>query len=156
MLGAESGAADALMAEFLEWAGDHPSDHPWLFASGTNRRETVPAELNAAGIRWEEMPVYEASPTDSLTLARRVTRATTTDAFPPDTPPLAMVFFSPSGVRATQQVALLRSWMEKGTCCVAIGPTTSAALESVGAARVVTAESPTPEGVCQCIERLME
>ena len=132
--GQDTGDADALASRIVEDAPGSP-----LFLSGNRRRDTLPNQLRAADVPFEELVVYETRLRRDLTL-------------PPSRRPSGLTwlaFFSPSGLEAVEQSD---SFDLSGYRLAAIGSTTGGALEEAGHSVAAVAEEPSPEGLVSAIQ----
>lgn len=131
--GAEAGRAAALADVIARRAA---GAKPLLFLCGNRRRETLPQQLQGAGVPFEEQEVYETHVRSDLDFSA---------------PPLPdwLVFFSPSGLEAVQQA---RGFDPSAVRLAAIGPTTAAALKTAGYAVSAVAADPTPEALVRAVE----
>lgn len=127
--GEETGSADALAALISRQS----FDKPLLFLAGNRRRDTLPEQLRAAGIAFEERCVYETHLRTDLHF---------------DTMPDVFVFFSPSGVEAFEKAGLS---IGDEIRCAAIGPTTARALRQAGWPPDAIAEQPTPGALVDAV-----
>lgn len=93
-----------------------------VFFCGSQRRDTLPDRLRAAGIPFTEVAVYETVAAPVLT----------TDEFD------AALFFSPSAVKSFFSVNSL----PKTTACFAIGHTTAETIADYTDNRIITSEAP--------------
>lgn len=128
--GEAAGDAAALAARIID---DEP-EAPLLFLSGDRRRDTLPAALERAGVRFEELTVYRTHLVPPL--------------LPAGARPTWVAFFSPSGVEAAR-LAPDFPWNSVRTA--AIGPTTAEALRQRGHAPAAIAEAPTPAALAAAI-----
>ncbi|HEX2533599.1 MAG TPA: uroporphyrinogen-III synthase, partial [Chitinophagaceae bacterium] len=96
-----------------------------VFFCGNLRRDELPRTLQEAGIRVQEVVVYETTETPGA----------------PEGPFDALLFFSPSAVRSF----FAANEPKKDTVCFAIGPTTAEALTALTRHPVVTSEAPRAE-----------
>lgn len=129
--GAEAGDAAAL----AEWIVDDAPRAPLLFLCGNRRRDTLPDRLQAAGVPFEEVIVYETHTRDTLNL-------------PPPRGTTWLAFFSPSGLEAVQQAPSVDPERYR---IAAIGPTTKGTLEEAGLSVEAVATEPSPEGLVAAI-----
>lgn len=128
--GAEAGDAATLASVIAK------KEKPYLFLSGTRRRDTLPDALDARGIAWDELAVYETHLRSDL-------------ALPEADAATWLVFFSPSGRDAVARQGTVRLADYR---LAAIGPTTAAALREQGAPPEAVAATPTPAGVVQALQ----
>lgn len=106
------------------------SSESFTFFSGNMRRETLPVALKEAGIKFNEIEVYETT----LTPQKIKTKAD------------AILFFSPSGVKS-----YLKDNTVKKETCFCIGDTTAEALGKL-TRNIIIADQPTVEDVIEeCI-----
>ena len=129
--GEDSGSA-ALLADHV---ADRSLAAPLLFLCGSRRRDALPDGLGAAGIRFDELCVYETHLRDPLDLT----------AVPA---PRWAVFFSPSGVEAAQSATGI-DWA--GVRKAAIGETTAGALAAQGWRPDAVAAEPSPEAIVAAV-----
>jgi len=131
--GAETGDAEQLAAHI---ADDAPPGR-LLFLAGSRRRDTLPDGLQAAEIPFDELVVYE-------------THLRTGVELPPPADGRWLVFFSPSGLEAVQaaDAGPLSDYR-----CAAIGPTTAETLRTAGVEVAAVADTPSPEGLVQSLQR---
>lgn len=101
----------------------------FTFFSGNLRRDTLPSALSEAGIKWNEIQVYE-----TLLTPHKI-----------KDPVDAILFFSPSGVESY----LKENTLKKETC-FCIGETTASALEKI-TKNIIIADQPTVEDVIESI-----
>ena len=88
---------------------------------------------------WEESHASDSPlPTSALPL-------------PPLPHPDALVFFSPSGVKAVSSALESLQWPVDDILLVAVGPTTLKALEAKGFRNTAMAEKPNPERVVDAV-----
>ena len=125
--GADAGTAQSLAARIV---ADAP-DEPLLFLSGNRRREALPRALQAAGVSFDELVVYETHVRSDI------------DVPAPEEAPW-LVFFSPSGLDAVRQAADVDV---RDYRLAAIGPTTAEALEDEGHTVEAVADTPSPDGL---------
>ncbi|PKB16643.1 uroporphyrinogen-III synthase [Flavobacterium sp. 5] len=101
----------------------------FTFFSGNLRRDTLPTALTEAGIKWNEIQVYETSLTP-----HKIKNAVD-----------AILFFSPSGVES-----YLKENTIKKEVCFCIGDTTASALENI-AKNIIIADQPSVEDVIEAV-----
>ncbi|MEP0546083.1 MAG: uroporphyrinogen-III synthase [Rhodothermales bacterium] len=130
--GEEAGQADDLADRIAA----RRFEAPLLFLCGDRRRDALPDRLRATGIAVEERVVYRTL-LDASALRE-----------PTGRPPDWVVFFSPSGVEAAQEV-VAASWNRARKA--AIGPTTADALRAVGFAPATVADAPAPEALAAAL-----
>lgn len=133
-LGFHPEGEDTGSAEVLAPVIEH-QDKPILFLCGNRSRDVLPKRLQAAGIPYVSLCVYETHLRTDLDF---------TQVESPDW----LVFFSPSGVEAVQHASGI-DW--ERTRKAAIGLTTAQALEEAGWPPEAVAEQPTPESLAQAI-----
>ena len=134
--GQDTGDADALASRIVE---DAPGS-PLLFLSGNRRRDTLPNQLRAADVPFDEVVVYETRLRQDLTLS-------------PSDGSTWLAFFSPSGLEAVEQTDAIDLSEYRLT---AIGSTTGGALEEAGHSVAAVAEEPSPEGLVSAIQVVEE
>ena len=130
--GENTGSAEQLAAYILK----RHTGGTLLFLCGDRRRDVLPSLLNKAGIRTEEIVVYQ-------------TRLCTLHAWPGDTKPDWVVFFSPSGLEAmlhSTEVSL------ESISIAAIGSVTAEAVRAHGFRVHATAHEPTPEALALALQ----
>lgn len=127
--GAESGTAEALAGRVVA------STAPLLFLAGSRRRDALPRALEARGVVFEELVVYETHLRTDLDLSGHA-------------PLRWVVFFSPSGVAAARQARGLDGGAVRKA---ALGPTTAAALQGKGWAADAVAAAPRPEALADAL-----
>lgn len=132
--GEEAGDAENLAAHII---GNKPVA-PLLFLCGNRRRETIPNRLEAAGIPFDELVVYETNTRRDLTLPSPQSSRSTW-----------LVFFSPSGLEAVEQAGTMDLANYR---VAAIGPTTGGALEDAGYDVEAVAKEPSPEALVWALE----
>lgn len=103
------------------------ANESYTFFSGNLRRETLPEALKEAGVKFNEIQVYETSLTPHKI----------------KTPADAILFFSPSGVES-----YLKENSIKKETCFCIGETTAGALEKI-TKNIVIANQPSVEDVIE-------
>ena len=103
------------------------SSESFTFFSGNLRRETLPVALKEAGVKFNEIKVYETT----LTPHKMKTK---TDA---------ILFFSPSGVES-----YLKENTIKNENCFCIGETTASALDKI-TKNIIVADQPSVEDVIE-------
>lgn len=103
------------------------SKESFTFFSGNLRRETLPKSLKEAGVKFNEIEVYETSLTPEKI----------------KTPLDAILFFSPSGVES-----YLKENVIKKETCFCIGETTAEALAKI-TKNIIIAEQPSVEDVIE-------
>lgn len=103
------------------------ANESYTFFSGNLRRETLPEALKEAGVKFNEIQVYETSLTPHKI----------------KTPADAILFFSPSGVES-----YLKENSIKKETCFCIGETTADALEKI-TKNIVIANQPSVEDVIE-------
>lgn len=130
--GEETGSGADLAAFIAE--ADPPA--PLLFLCGNRRRDDLPDRLEAEGVDFDELTVYETHSRTDLTL-------------PPPGQETWLSFFSPSGLESALQ-AETEGGLEDYHCA-AIGATTAGALEDAGLEVEAVAQSPTPEGLVDAV-----
>jgi uroporphyrinogen-III synthase len=133
-IGAETGNAEALAQHIVQ----QHFEAPLLFLCGSRRRDVIPKQLQAAGTVFAELCVYETHLRTDLEL-------------PPPASIAWMVFYSPSGVEAMQQIGYDASSIRKA----AIGPTTAEALEEAVWQVDAIAQEPTPGALVAAIRKAM-
>ncbi|PRZ26195.1 uroporphyrinogen-III synthase [Flavobacterium granuli] len=99
----------------------------YTFFSGNLRRETLPVALKEAGVKFNEIEVYQTTLTPQKI----------------KTPVDAILFFSPSGIES-----YLKDNTIKKEMCFCIGETTASALEKV-TKNIIIADQPTIEDVIE-------
>lgn len=99
----------------------------FTFFSGNLRRETLPVALKEAGVKFNEIKVYETT----LTPHKMKTKAD------------AILFFSPSGVES-----YLKENTIKNENCFCIGETTASALDKI-TKNIIVADQPSVEDVIE-------
>jgi uroporphyrinogen-III synthase len=99
----------------------------YTFFSGNLRRETLPIALKEAGVKFNEIQVYQTK----LTPQKIKTKID------------VILFFSPSGVES-----YLKENSIKNETCVCIGDTTASALDKI-TKNIIIAEQPTIEDVIE-------
>lgn len=99
----------------------------YTFFSGNLRRETLPVALKEAGVKFNEIEVYQTTLTPQKI----------------NTPVDAILFFSPSGIES-----YLKDNTIKKEMCFCIGETTASALEKV-TKNIIIADQPTIEDVIE-------
>jgi uroporphyrinogen-III synthase len=99
----------------------------YTFFSGNMRRETLPEALKEAGVKYNEIQVYET----------KLTPQKVNSSFD------ALLFFSPSGVES-----YLKDNSIKKEMCFCIGETTAEALEKI-TKNIIIAEQPSVEDVIE-------
>jgi uroporphyrinogen-III synthase len=99
----------------------------YTFFSGNMRRETLPEALKEAGVKYNEIQVYET----------KLTPQKVNSSFD------ALLFFSPSGVES-----YLKDNSIKKEMCFCIGETTAEALEKI-TENIIVAEQPSVEDVIE-------
>jgi uroporphyrinogen-III synthase len=99
----------------------------YTFFSGNLRKETLPKALKEAGVKFNEIQVYETSLTPQKI----------------KTTPDAILFFSPSGVES-----YLAANTIKKELCFCIGETTASALEKISK-NIIVADQPSVENVIE-------
>jgi len=127
--GEDAGNAAALAERII---ADRP-DGALLFPCGNRRRDTIPALLGEAGIKVDEVVVYE-------------TMLEAPQLQMPE--PEWCVFFSPSGVLAADLAA---DYPWNRAKMAAIGPTTAAALRIRGIPCDAVASDPTPSALAAAL-----
>ncbi|XP_070539988.1 uroporphyrinogen-III synthase-like [Ptychodera flava] len=109
------------------------------------KRETLPKILEAKNISLKCLEVYRTIPDPDLQKALQDYKS---KVGTPD----ACVFFSPSGVKFSKMaLAKIYPSMQETVQWVAIGPTTSNAMEKDGFRVSVTASKPTPQALLTSI-----
>lgn len=103
------------------------SSESFTFFSGNLRRETLPVALKEAGVKFNEIKVYETT----LTPHKMKTKAD------------AILFFSPSGVES-----YLKENTIKNENCFCIGETTASALDKI-TKNIIVADQPSVEDVIE-------
>lgn len=148
VLGADCGSGEAL-AEFI--LADAPPDRPLLFLVGETRRDIIPRTLGAAGVRVEELVVYETDVAESFREEFRSAVQRTEGAR------RWIVIFSPAS--ADVAVGVLREHRESGesgSYVAAIGPTTEKCLsDTLGRRPEVVAGKPSPQGLWEAVTAFM-
>ncbi len=134
--GEESGTAAALVDVIARRA---PA-RPLLFCTGNRRRDALPEGLTRAGVAFEEVEVYRTHPRVEIQL-------------PSSNGSDWLLFFSPSGIEAIQQSPAVEAATYR---CGAIGPTTAAALRSVGWEPEAVAKEPAPDALVAAVVRAIE
>ncbi|KAL8739192.1 MAG: hypothetical protein Q9181_000083 [Wetmoreana brouardii] len=138
---------------------------PFLFLTGAKHRDIIPVTLRAQGIDVEEMVVYKT--TESPSFASNITSVLKSTAAAPIR---WIVIFSPTGGES-----MLRSlgwlddestrirgkydpcWAKRKTFIASIGPTTREYMRTTFGFDVdICAEKPSPDGVREGIELVME
>jgi uroporphyrinogen-III synthase len=121
-----------------EFAPCASRDNPGRFflPSGLEGRRDIAEALRAQGHEVKVIPVYRTKPAEGE--AVEVALSIDYDA---------VVFSSPSGVRAYQRI---RGAMPSRS--VAIGPTTRASLEDAGATQILIAEDPSPAAIVHLLQ----
>jgi uroporphyrinogen-III synthase len=118
--------AIADVAENALWLADkiisRKINAPVIFFCGNQRRDELPDRLKAAGIKVQEMVVYETMPTPKKL----------------DNDFDAILFFSPSGVVSFFSM----NQVQPATILFAIGSTTAAALTMYTKNKIVKADTP--------------
>jgi uroporphyrinogen-III synthase len=131
--GAECGSASSLAQKIIT---ENPST-PLLYLHGNLSRETLPRELEAAGIQVVGREVYRTTLRPELNLA----------GLPA---PDWVVFFSPSGVQ-TVRPAWPRGWSQ--TRLAAIGPVTAEAIQREGWRAAAVAIRPAEDALLAAISQ---
>jgi uroporphyrinogen-III synthase len=103
------------------------ANESYTFFSGNLRRETLPKALKEAGVKLNEIQVYETT----LTPHKIKTKAD------------AILFFSPSGIES-----YLKENAIKNEICFCIGETTAAALDKI-TKNIIIADQPSVENVIE-------
>ena len=133
--GEEAGNAEALSARIVEEA---PNTH-LLFLCGNRRRDTLPDRLREDAVAFEELVVYETRLRRDLSLPAATQSSQST----------WLVFFSPSGLEAVEDV---KSVSLSEYRIASIGPTTAGTLVEAGYDVEAVAEEPSPEALVTAIK----
>ncbi|KAM7537863.1 hypothetical protein Aperf_G00000069847 [Anoplocephala perfoliata] len=148
--GSHTGDAEKLARFIIENYHDDVSKSPVLLLVGAKHNPLLPTKLREAGLDVDEVVVYSSLPNPAFAaqlsslIKKRKSR------------PLCLVFFSPSGVELTGPILsdfLLQSSVD--IRAVAIGPTTASRIEALGLPLAGTCQSPTPEGLLECLQQLL-
>ena len=131
----------------------HLPDVRLLYPASSIRSPTFQERLESAGIRVVGLSVYETMPRSDVTdhlekWARRLrdeTERETEDRL------TALVFFSPSGVKAVASALDTLNWPVDDFLHVAVGPTTLKALNAKGYRRTTMADKPKAEEVVDAV-----
>jgi uroporphyrinogen-III synthase len=145
--GADSGSAELLVPYIIE--DIKVNAEPLLFPSGNLRREVIPKHMKEQGIGWHSITTYEttAHPDIHSKLKEKYSQ----------TQPDFMVFYSPSGVNFTFPILKELNYDMSEIKCIAIGPTTSEALEkTLRCAPAAVALKPTPGHLKTAIKSILE
>ena len=138
--GKECGNASNLAQAIIQ---SEPRDSLWLYLTGDKRRDTLPLEMEKAGIRLDELQAYETGPNPHFHQEFEILEQ--------DSEEISwIVFFSPSGF----DVALdtLKSRLDSKSILIAsIGPTTTDYITSKGYAVSAQAVNPTPQSLHDAI-----
>ena len=179
LMGEDAGTAEGLAETIIAWdrlenCGDGTPKKPLAFLCGDRHLPVLPARLAAAGVPVEEVVVYRTveRPAASLELELRTALQQPTDF---------IVFFSPSGVAAFVSAegvadAVRRSQKGDGHSSdveradgtsldttaeavgrvrlIALGPTTSAAMQCAGLAVAAVCGTPDADGVVAAVRQL--
>ncbi|XP_074615565.1 uroporphyrinogen-III synthase-like isoform X4 [Acropora palmata] len=122
---------------------------PLLFPCGNLRRETIPTEMEKAGIPLDSVQVYR-------TCADLNIEQSLEDLIKEKGVPSYAVFFSPSGVNFTAEiVSSFTKWWSKVEL-VAIGKTTEQAMKNKQWTVTAVADQPNTQALAQCIVKSMQ
>ncbi|CAG8796624.1 26964_t:CDS:2, partial [Dentiscutata erythropus] len=144
-LGLNSGNAESLAEYIIQFHSQHNTQNfhqnelPLLFLTGDKRLDKLPTRLSQAGIKLEELLVYETKPDEnfSIELENIVKKDKQIDW---------IVFFSPSGVDvALKNLMKLDLW--KTVKIASIGKTTGSYLEKCGIKAHVISPKPESESL---------
>ncbi|CAG8692418.1 12623_t:CDS:2 [Cetraspora pellucida] len=139
-LGLKSGNSESLAEYIIQFHGEsNPTALPLLFLTGDKRLDKLPTRLSEAGIKLEELLVYETRPYGNFSteLENIVKKNRQIDW---------IVFFSPSGVDvALENLMKLDLWKTVKIAC--IGKTTGDYLEKNGIKVHVISPRPEPESL---------
>ena len=153
--GANCGNGEVLSKFMLD---DYKSSLKLLFLVGEVRRDIIPKTLASAGIGVDELVVYETQV--MKTFPDDLKRVTEKEL--PEGESRWIVIFSPTGSDAAMQV-IGRGGDNKSpgsgssrTFIATIGPTTASHLRTLNVEPNVIAQSPSPVGLWEGIERFFE
>ncbi|XP_074615563.1 uroporphyrinogen-III synthase-like isoform X2 [Acropora palmata] len=145
--GHEAGSAEALVPVILHSV--RQGHDPLLFPCGNLRRETIPTEMEKAGIPLDSVQVYR-------TCADLNIEQSLEDLIKEKGVPSYAVFFSPSGVNFTAEiVSSFTKWWSKVEL-VAIGKTTEQAMKNKQWTVTAVADQPNTQALAQCIVKSMQ
>ncbi|XP_068746802.1 uroporphyrinogen-III synthase-like isoform X1 [Montipora capricornis] len=145
--GQEAGSAEALVP--IIWQSVKPAGNPLLFPCGNMRRETIPTEMEKAGIPLDSVQVYS-------TCADLNIKQSLEDLIKVQGTPSYAVFFSPSGVNFTADIlSSITEWWNR-VKLVAIGKTTAEAMKKKEWTVRAVADQPNPQALAQCIALSMQ
>ncbi|EDO43184.1 predicted protein [Nematostella vectensis] len=143
-VGHQAGSAEMLAPMILE--GAHPQTKPFLFPCGNLRKETIPTEMQNAGVPLKGLQVYKTC--KHTELAQNLTSHVEEKGVPS-----VIVFFSPSGVQFVLSLLTEIFGDFSALKLVAIGATTSAAMIKHGLSVAAVAKQPSPKSLAECISQ---
>lgn len=147
LIGKESGSAsklaEVIVNDFKMADRDKSPLLPLLFYCSSIKSDTLPEKLSSNGIPLKTLDAYDTIPHPKLeeNLYEIISNPKIT----------FLVFFSPSGVDAYNDILQKNGWALNDKKLIAIGETTTKAIIKKGLICHGTAKTPSPEGLLECL-----